>query len=78
MKTDDLRDLTLSACQRLGGKLWPNGLGFDRWGWVYIYNERRERWSAHKHLKYATVYGEGNSPEEARAHAEPQPEGATP
>jgi hypothetical protein len=70
MDTAELRQLTRHACLRLGGKLWPNGIGFDRRGWQFTYSERTNRWTASRPQGgYATTYGEGPTPETAQAHA---------
>ena len=69
METEALRVLTADACHRLKGKLWPNGLGFDRSGWEYRYLERQGRWEAFRRLRYAHMSGEGSTPEEAKANA---------
>ena len=44
MKTEDLRQMTADVCQRLKGRLWPNGLGFDRPSGSYRYSEVDNRW----------------------------------
>lgn len=69
MTTDLLRQTTADACRRIRGTLWPNGLGFDRWGWEYMYSERLQLWTASKRLRYARVYGEGITPEAAKQAA---------
>ncbi|HET9566033.1 MAG TPA: hypothetical protein VFP27_16405 [Mycobacterium sp.] len=44
MKTEDLRLMTAAVCTRLKGRLWPNGLGFDRPSGSYRYSEIEARW----------------------------------
>lgn len=74
METEKLRDLVSTACTRLSGKLWPNGLGFDRRGWAYYYVERTARWTARYDAAWnrpggSAHWGWGDSPESAIAHA---------
>lgn len=77
MNTDTLRTLTAEACSRMGGKLWPNGLGFDLKRWEYCYSEAYGKWQAHTRpggrysLEPANRVGWGSTPEEARAGARP-------
>lgn len=73
METAALQQLTRDACTRMGGQLWPNVLGFAHHGWSYTYQETVGRWCAVRVLKYARVIGEGETPEEARTHAAPEP-----
>jgi hypothetical protein len=44
MDTTALRQLTAETCKRLKGRLWPNGLGFDRPSGSYRYSEVDHRW----------------------------------
>lgn len=68
--TEYLKGRTAGACERMGGKLWPNELGFDARGWAYRMRAD-QTWEAvrgetpHRALKV----GEGPSPDEARNNA---------
>jgi hypothetical protein len=65
MKTDALRALTIESSHRMGGKLWPNGLGFDRRGWEFSFSERRHEWVAVCGERFAY----GPTPEAAQEQA---------
>lgn len=69
METDALRHMTAVACLRLGGRLWPNGIGFNAGGWEYVYLERSNTWQATRAYRLAKRMGWGDSPEQARDHA---------
>ena len=70
MTTDALRQITADACQRLKGKLWPNGLGIDKRRWTFIYAEHTSRWIArHQYPDDSLFWGWGETPEIAQAHA---------
>lgn len=74
METAALRSLTADACARLGGKLWPNRIGFDARRWEYMYVECCGSWQAlYRPEGYGrgrhTKLGRGATPEEARANA---------
>ena len=56
MTTDDLRVLT-ARCLLPRGKIWPNGLGFDHWGWEYTYDEGRGEWHALDRRRDRAGYG---------------------
>ncbi len=79
MTTDALRTRTLDACTRMRGKLWPNGLGFDRRRWEYSYSEVYQCWQAvirPSHWAGMTSLGRGETPEAARAAAKRVTDGA--
>lgn len=56
MTTEDLRTLT-ARCLMPGGKLWPNGLGFDCRGWEYTYDAARMEWYALYRRRNYGAYG---------------------
>jgi len=79
MNTEDLRRLTEEAATRLGGKLWPNRLGFDCRRWEYCWSEAYGSWQAlYRRQGYGVgtfaKVGRGETPEQARAAATPQRE----
>jgi len=72
METEKLRTLVLGEAVRMRGKVWPNGLGFDKGRWSYLYREQKDippglRWCASNsdHQKA----GDGETPEAARKAA---------
>lgn len=74
MDTAALQSLTAEACTRLGGKLWPNGLGFDAKRWEYCFSEAWNAWYAlYRPEGYAkgppSKTGRGETPEAAQAYA---------
>jgi len=66
MTTNDLRTLT-ARCLSPGGRLWPNGLGFDCRGWEYTYDAARAQWYALYRRRNRGAYGP--SPVVAKANA---------
>lgn len=71
MTTDALRELTAAACTRMHGKLWPNGIGFDKLGgWEISYSEHAAAWFAGRHLtNNRRRFAYASTPEAALAHA---------
>jgi hypothetical protein len=46
MDTETLRATTRTHAERMKGKIWPNGLGFDTGRWMISYSERAGQWFA--------------------------------
>lgn len=71
MDTKDLRALIAKGAADCRGRVWPNGLGFDRGGVSYTISERPTgyQWQAAKQYRYAVKHGEGATPEAAKRAA---------
>ena len=71
MDTNELRRLVATAAEEsLNGRLWPNGLGFDRMGVSYTFNEQEGLWMART---AQGRLGSGPDPLEALRDARRQP-----
>lgn len=67
MSTNTLRALTAThAAAWPPARVWPNGLGFDRRGWSYKFDERTEEWQA---AREGYIVGSGPTPAAARLYA---------
>ena len=42
METTKLRALISTEAKRLGGSIWPNGIGFDYRTWMYQYRRAHQ------------------------------------
>lgn len=72
MDTDALRTLTLDAFKAFTkATLWPNGLGFDAYGWEYSYSEQSQDWIAVNRRRDPRRMGRGATPREAKQNARP-------
>jgi hypothetical protein len=75
MDTETLRATVRTHAERLRGKVWPNGLGFDIRRWEYTYSEVYGCWQALLRgydLGTPDKLGRGPTPEAARNAATPQ------
>lgn len=71
MKTSELQTITKNAAAGIAPgdgarRLWPNGLGFDFFGWSYKYDEATDEWQA---ARAGYIVGSGPNPDMARAAA---------
>lgn len=72
METEALRTLTLTAFKAFTkATLWPNGLGFDAYGWEYSYSENAGDWCALNRRRDPRRFGRGATPAEAKKNARP-------
>lgn len=75
METEKLRSIVRAeAGKHLGARLWPNGQGFDVFGWQHCINEEAHGnpWTALLHQDDgSTLYGEGVTVVDARVAARP-------
>lgn len=75
METEALRTLTREAAatmpQPAKAKIWPNGIGFNYYGWEYCYSEQGNLWYATNKTRDPRRSGKGATPQEAKTNARP-------
>jgi hypothetical protein len=71
MSIEKEREIVRRLCEANYGKLWPNGLGFDAFGWSYL-RHPDGTWSAVRRFAGETrAFGVGDSPIAAKHNAKP-------
>jgi hypothetical protein len=67
METEALKALVRNTASLEKGSVWPNGLGFDRRGWEFTFDETKRQW--HALNRRSDKSGYGDTPADALATA---------